>query len=654
MKKVLFLLIAMGALSATAKTTDSTATHPKFKKHHNLDLPGWVIDVNLLGGFLNQSLTNANSAGNYLNGVNVNLGNMKFDKGSSFGGDAQVGYFFGRGGHWGIGTGIMYLAQAGTVTLNNYHAEYQSIDLNGNIMRQIVSPNQPIKENLTITNINIPLLLKYKKRFSERWGFTADGGLLYNVQMKNKYSSNASFDYEEVQDIVVTGPGQYTYLYDNSPVPKAGDNLITKNFVSSIGGNVTSYFAEQHENGASVGLGVKPNSNSGTVTYTTGALGFLIQPSASYYFSDNVALNFGLYYLYQGVKNTPQSGYVLTNKMGDYNSPLNNVTKSIDQSYGLNVGVRFLFGRKPPHSSISSEDAMDPSKCDAPDGMIVLHGFVPGTLVAVDYTLNGVPQPETFCHAQANGTVRLTNLVAGAYTNIQAIAEDREMDGTPINLFEPKMSITSQTSTNPTANGLCDGTISLKGLPANEMVTVNCNLNGTPYQPQYAKVSADNTVVLRGLCAGAYTQITAMMGKCSANAQDVTLTAPAPPPPAPVAQEGPKVTDPIYFDINETSVDKGSITIIELASGILKQDKDLVVTINGYADKTGSHKNNQVLSLNRAKIVKKYLVQMGIDANRIKVAAHGDKEPLSNNNTPEGRALNRCAVLQITKAGVPL
>ncbi len=64
------------------------------------------------------------------------------------------------------------------MTLNQYHVEYQSTDKQGTTFRQVITADAPVKEQLTIQNMNIPLVFKYKTRFTRRIGFTADAGLL--------------------------------------------------------------------------------------------------------------------------------------------------------------------------------------------------------------------------------------------------------------------------------------------------------------------------------------------------------------------------------------------------------------------------------------------------------------------------------------------
>ncbi len=249
MKKIFFLLIAAnGALSAIAQSPATNKPVDNTSKDHVWFKPDsmllrWVVDLNLLGGMLSQNLTLANPNAGYTNNVNNNISGLKFDNGYSFGGDAEVGYFFGRKAHFGIGTGVMYLYQQYDLTMDKFHVEYQSTDNAGNTFRQLITSNGPIKENVTVSNINIPLVLKYKKRFTRRVGFTADAGILYNLQIKNSYTTNAAFDYEAVYQYT-TPPHGLPTLYDNSPTPNANDFLLTKAHFSNENpaGNVANYF----------------------------------------------------------------------------------------------------------------------------------------------------------------------------------------------------------------------------------------------------------------------------------------------------------------------------------------------------------------------------------------------------------------------------
>ena len=650
MKKLFFLLIAAnGVLSATAQMKDTT------KKQYLPDaqMQHWAVDVNLLGGALTQKFTTGNSLGNYQNALSdVNLGNLKFTNGSSFGFDAQLAYFFGNSNHFGVGLGIMYLSQMGDATLDNFHVQFQSTDDLNNTSREIITANQPVKESLRITNVNIPLVFKYKDRFSKRFGFTVDAGILYNIQEKTAYKTNASFDYEEMVQYVTTEGGGNISIYDNSLVPNSTDLQITKNWFNNTTHpteTIQQYFAEQKGLGYHVGLGVKPNSTSGNVSYTSGSIGFMLQPSINYFLSDNVALNLGVYYIYQTFNNSPTNGYRLTDKPGDYSSVLNNVSKSVNQSYGGNLGVRFLFGKKPPKPVITGEDAVDPTACSLTDGSITLHGLTPGKDVQVSYTVNGVTNSLYTGTVDGGGNVKMTGLGAGAYTNIVATMGKQRLEGTPVNLVNPPMNI-SEYSSNPSAAGVCDGSITINGLRAGQRVTVNYNVNGTAKPAYTGTVASNNSVKMTGLCGGNYSNIVVAMNGCTANGSDIMLTEPQPvikveaeTKPAPLAD----ITTPILFEFGKTKIHPSSYPTLEKAVLEVGRQNTYYIICEGHTDNTGRVEVNELLSFKRAEAVKKYLIKLGVPADRIVAIGRGSRMPIATNDTPEGRAKNRRVVMTL-------
>ena len=396
MKKIFFLLIAAtGALSAIAQAPDAKTQADTLKRDFSADnvLTKWVLDVNLLGGMLTQNLTTA--VPGYTNAVNANISSLKFNNGMSYGADAQVGYFFSKNNNWGVGTGIMYLYQTGDVTMDKFHVEYQSTDNHGLVFRQVLTANRQIKEQLKITNINIPVVLKYKHRFTKRVGITADAGILINVQNTNDYKTNASFDYEAIYQYATDVSGHQVTVYDNLSTPSSNDLQVTQvqYLKTHQGGDVNAYINMEHsQNGYNVGLGVKPTKNSGSVSYNIGSVGFLLQPSMNLYLSDKVALNFGLYYMYQPSMNNAPGTYKLTDKMGDYTSVLKNVSSGNSTSYGLNIGVRMYFGkmRDADHDGIADKKDW----CPLDSGLVQFHG-------CPDADGDGIPDYADSCPHQA-------------------------------------------------------------------------------------------------------------------------------------------------------------------------------------------------------------------------------------------------------------
>jgi outer membrane protein OmpA-like peptidoglycan-associated protein len=95
------------------------------------------------------------------------------------------------------------------------------------------------------------------------------------------------------------------------------------------------------------------------------------------------------------------------------------------------------------------------------------------------------------------------------------------------------------------------------------------------------------------------------------------------------------------FDIGKTNIDPQFDAL--LASGLqtLKQMPEVKFILTGYTDSTGSSATNQQLSERRAQEVVNYMVQRGAPANRLIARGAGEADPIADNNTPEGRALNR-------------
>ena len=74
---------------------------------------------------------------------------------------------------------------------------------------------------------------------------------------------------------------------------------------------------------------------------------------------------------------------------------------------------------------------------------------------------------------------------------------------------------------------------------------------------------------------------------------------------------------------------------------MMKDHKDLKLSIEGHTDSDGNDAANQNLSEQRSESVKKALVSFGIDATRLQTKGWGETKPIDVNTTPEGKANNR-------------
>ena len=91
-----------------------------------------------------------------------------------------------------------------------------------------------------------------------------------------------------------------------------------------------------------------------------------------------------------------------------------------------------------------------------------------------------------------------------------------------------------------------------------------------------------------------------------------------------------------------STVDKETLNSVV---AILSACEDLRVVIEGHTDSVGSELVNQELSQRRANSVKSYIASRGIDVKRIKAYGFGENQPVNDNKTEAGRALNRRVVI---------
>ena len=72
-----------------------------------------------------------------------------------------------------------------------------------------------------------------------------------------------------------------------------------------------------------------------------------------------------------------------------------------------------------------------------------------------------------------------------------------------------------------------------------------------------------------------------------------------------------------------------------------------VIIAVGHTDSVGADAYNQKLSVKRAEAIKAYLVSKGIEKNRIYTEGKGEKQPVADNKTAEGRAKNRRVEIEV-------
>jgi len=97
----------------------------------------------------------------------------------------------------------------------------------------------------------------------------------------------------------------------------------------------------------------------------------------------------------------------------------------------------------------------------------------------------------------------------------------------------------------------------------------------------------------------------------------------------------------IFFDVDKFTFKKEATPELNRFVKLLTDQSGLRIEISGHTDNTGSADYNMKLSANRAKAVYDYLIKQGIDAGRLAFKGYGLTKPTADNNTADGRQLNR-------------
>ena len=99
----------------------------------------------------------------------------------------------------------------------------------------------------------------------------------------------------------------------------------------------------------------------------------------------------------------------------------------------------------------------------------------------------------------------------------------------------------------------------------------------------------------------------------------------------------------ILFPASSNSLDSSDKAILDIVKNLLNKYPDASIVIEGYASSDGSEGYNMKLSERRATSVKEYLVENGIDANRLNTVGYGETKLTGDNNTTSGRKQSRRA-----------
>ena len=122
--------------------------------------------------------------------------------------------------------------------------------------------------------------------------------------------------------------------------------------------------------------------------------------------------------------------------------------------------------------------------------------------------------------------------------------------------------------------------------------------------------------------------------------------APAPAPQPPAATKVTYAAD-AFFDFDKSVLKpEGKAKLDDLVGKVKGINLEVIIAV-GHTDSVGTDAYNQRLSVRRAESVKAYLVSKGIEKNRVYTEGKGEKQPVADNKTSEGRAKNRRVEIEV-------
>jgi OmpA-OmpF porin, OOP family len=102
-----------------------------------------------------------------------------------------------------------------------------------------------------------------------------------------------------------------------------------------------------------------------------------------------------------------------------------------------------------------------------------------------------------------------------------------------------------------------------------------------------------------------------------------------------------------FFDFDKAVLKPaGKASLDKLVKDIKGIDLEVIIA-TGHTDSIGSDAYNQKLSVRRAEAVKAYLVKKGVDSKKVFTEGKGEKQPVADNKTKQGRAKNRRVVIEV-------
>lgn len=103
----------------------------------------------------------------------------------------------------------------------------------------------------------------------------------------------------------------------------------------------------------------------------------------------------------------------------------------------------------------------------------------------------------------------------------------------------------------------------------------------------------------------------------------------------------------LLFETGKDVIKTSSFESLNKLAEVLVNNPYLKLQLEGHTDNVGDEHENMILSDNRAKATRNYLIKRGIKGDRISAQGYGETHPVADNETEEGRKQNRRVVMKL-------
>jgi peptidoglycan-associated lipoprotein len=110
-----------------------------------------------------------------------------------------------------------------------------------------------------------------------------------------------------------------------------------------------------------------------------------------------------------------------------------------------------------------------------------------------------------------------------------------------------------------------------------------------------------------------------------------------------LAREGAygSVQDMIYFDFDRSDLSEEARQTLQAKAEVLRQFPDIRIRIEGHADERGTVEYNLALGERRADAARAYLIDLGIDPDRMTTISYGEERPMVEGQNEAAWSQNR-------------